>query len=660
MKCLRKEIYHFWQQKWRNLSIAKKVLLIVSGLGGAVILSMFISAMLFFSLSQTYSQVMMEQDIWFAQSEIKNHIYLRINSVLQYLSTGNPQFLHLFEESTNKVHQLEKDLLARTKGEELKELKDFLEKSQDFEFLLYNKVIPVYQMGNQADAWYTLTHDGEKQALDLVQSIDRFTLKKQEEMKRLSLQTIEQGRTYFILGIALTVLAVLFSILLGFILTRSLTKPIVHLHQATREMGYDGDFNRPVPVRGGDELGQLAMAFNRMGERLNQLIRQLNKTNLHLREESRKAKEANRLKSEFLANISHELRTPLNGIIGFSEVLKDEMFGPLTPKQMEYVSHIQANGEHLLRLINDILDLSKVEAGKMDLNLKEVEVEPFFRNSMVVIQERARRNHIDLEMKNESRFNTFVFDPVRITQIMNNLLSNAVKFTPEGGHIIVRIKDEEDALSVSVEDTGIGIREDHLEKIFLPFYQDEGQLDRRYEGTGLGLSLTKRLVELHGGTISVQSRLGKGSIFTFTIPKRFVPQKSDESRPSQAEENPEEENQKVWVIGPTIPTEKLKRWSGSREVAFYPYEEEAVMKETGDLPAMIFFVDQPQKGIADTILSPWFSWARENGIPLYFILRREKLSIRERGELFRYVKELIPLEESEGNHPKESKEDQDA
>ncbi|WP_052329726.1 sensor histidine kinase [Thermicanus aegyptius] len=625
-----------WQaffKHWQNLSIAKKIILTVSGLVGATVISTAISGYLFFSLSKTYYQVLQGQETWFAQNEIKNSIYLRINAVLQYVSTGNPDFLHLFEQSNEKVHRLEEYLLTRTQGEELEVLKDFIEESQDWEFLLYNKVIPVYQMGNQKDAWFTLTHDGESRALALIQSVDRFTTKKQEEMKKLALDTVEQGKRYLWTGIILSLTAVFVSILLGFILIRSLTKPILALQTAARLMGKDGDFRHTVPVMGEDELGQLALAFNRMGERLNQLIDQLSTTNLHLREESRKAQEANRLKSEFLANISHELRTPLNGIIGFSEVLHEEMFGPLTEKQKEYVGHIQKNGEHLLHLINDLLDLSKIEAGKMELSLKEVEIDSFFRNSLVVIQERAKKNGITLEMVNKSNSSTFFFDPVRVTQIMNNLLSNAVKFTPAGGKITVRIEESPDFLQVSVEDTGIGIREDRLEKIFLPFYQDEGQLDRRYEGTGLGLSLTRRLVELHGGSIVVKSRLGRGSLFTFTL-KRPVTSPVRESPSSPG-------GSKIWVIGPITDPDAIKEIAGEREMVLLPYHLEEKERERMDPPAMIFITDNPELPISELVRLPWFSWSRENGYPLYFI-RRRKLTMKEKGELFRFVKKILP------------------
>lgn len=638
------EIYLFFQKKWHNLSISRKIFLIVTGLVGAVIVSMLITAGLFYSLSQSYYRVMQEQETWYAHSEIKNHIYLRINSVLQYVSTGNPDFLLLFENSNEEVHRLERFLLDRTKGEDLRDLRGFLEESQDFEFLLYNQVIPVFQMGNKADAWYTLNHEGEAQALELVRSVDRFTTKKQEEMKELTYRTIEQAKIYFLLGILLTLFAVLAAALFGFFLTRSMTRPILQLHQATKRMGEEGEFNRPVPVRGGDELGQLALAFNRMGERLNSLVQELSRTNRTLREESRKAKEANRLKSEFLANISHELRTPLNGIIGFSEALQEEMFGSLTPKQKEYVEHIQNNGEHLLRLINDILDLSKIEAGKMDIEIQEVEIDPFFRNSIVVIQERARRNQITLELVNQSRFQWFSFDPVRVTQIMNNLLSNAVKFTPPGGKIAVMVQDEGEALQVSVKDTGIGIRKDHLEKIFLPFYQDEGQLDRRYEGTGLGLSLTKRLVGLHGGKIRVESKVGEGSSFTFTLPKQDVKPAALQEEGGKGDFG--NQDRSVWVIGDGIDAARIKEWAGKRTIEVLPYEAEEMSLAEREWPDMLFYVDQPGRSIKEIISSPWFSWGRENGIPIYFLLRREKLKIRERGELFRYVKELIPLSET--------------
>ncbi|NQU73095.1 MAG: HAMP domain-containing histidine kinase [Candidatus Omnitrophica bacterium] len=241
-------------------------------------------------------------------------------------------------------------------------------------------------------------------------------------------------------------------------------------------------------------------------------------------EEASKAKRvaeiASKTKSQFLANMSHELRTPLNAIIGFSEVLKDESFGSLNDKQKEYANDILKSGEHLLSLINDILDLSKVEAGKIELRLTEFNLKTAIENILSMIKEKAMKQniHISLDLKEDTGI--IKADERRVKQIMFNLLSNAVKFTPDGGKIGIEAKLAEDKVLISVWDTGIGIEEKDRDKIFKEFEQIDSEYARKYTGTGLGLALTKKLVGLHGGRIWFESGgKDKGSRFSFTLPR---------------------------------------------------------------------------------------------------------------------------------------------
>ncbi len=227
---------------------------------------------------------------------------------------------------------------------------------------------------------------------------------------------------------------------------------------------------------------------------------------------------ANQHKSEFLANMSHELRTPLNAVIGFSEVLLERMFGDLNPKQEEYLQDILSSGRHLLSLINDILDLSKIEAGRMDLDLTTFDLPVALDNALTLVRERAARHGIALHVAVDDRVGTVVADERKIKQVVLNLLSNAVKFTPEGGRITVRALPAGDAVEVSVSDTGIGIALEDQQAIFEEFRQVGSDYARKREGTGLGLTLARRFVELHGGTIRVESEVGRGSTFTVTLP----------------------------------------------------------------------------------------------------------------------------------------------
>jgi signal transduction histidine kinase len=230
---------------------------------------------------------------------------------------------------------------------------------------------------------------------------------------------------------------------------------------------------------------------------------------------------ASRHKSEFLANMSHELRTPLNAIIGFSEVLIEQMFGEVNAKQLEYLRDIHASGHHLLTLINDVLDLSKVEAGRMELEDNRFDLPELLDNALTLVRERAARQGVRLVLDVQDSLGTWVADPRKLKQVLLNLLSNAVKFTPAGGSVTLRARRIGPALSeIAVIDTGVGIAPDEQALVFEEFRQAGTDYLRKAEGTGLGLALARRFVELQGGTIRVESALGQGSTFSFTVPDR--------------------------------------------------------------------------------------------------------------------------------------------
>jgi len=240
---------------------------------------------------------------------------------------------------------------------------------------------------------------------------------------------------------------------------------------------------------------------------------------LEIEDKSRQLEAASRHKSEFLANMSHELRTPLNAIIGFSEVLMQRMFGELNAKQEEYLKDIYESGRHLLSLINDILDLSKIEAGRMELELTDFDLPTAIDSALTLVRERATRRGIALQKTLDTRVGPIQADERKVRQVVLNLLSNAIKFTPEGGRIEVRAMPVDGSVEVSVTDTGVGIAPEDQEAVFEEFRQ-VGSSAAKQEGTGLGLALCRRFVELHGGTIRVTSAVGAGSTFTFRLPVR--------------------------------------------------------------------------------------------------------------------------------------------
>jgi len=236
-----------------------------------------------------------------------------------------------------------------------------------------------------------------------------------------------------------------------------------------------------------------------------------------IEDKSRQLEVASRHKSEFLANMSHELRTPLNAIIGFSEVLAEGLFGEVNEKQTEYLGDILESGRHLLSLINDILDLSKIEAGRMELEATDFDLPTAVENALILVRERASRRAIALERTLDERLGVIRADERKVKQVLLNLLSNALKFTPEGGRIDVRAARREGMAEISVTDTGVGIAPEDQEAVFEEFRQ-VGTAAKRIEGTGLGLALSRKFIELHGGKIWVKSQIGEGSTFTFTLP----------------------------------------------------------------------------------------------------------------------------------------------
>ena len=326
-----------------------------------------------------------------------------------------------------------------------------------------------------------------------------------------------------LLLVAFLTLAIATSVLLA----RRLVRPIESIQTAAAKIG-SGSLNQRIEIQSNDELGALAEEFNRMTAQLQESYSSLEQkvqertqelaTALsELDEKSRELEAASRHKSEFLANMSHELRTPLNAILGFSQVLREELFGEVNEKQAEYLDDILTSANHLLALINDILDLSKVEAGQVELEVAPFSLKEALERGIVMVRERATKDGVQVALTALPDVDTVTGDERRIRQVIFNLLSNAVKFTPAGGAVDVSAARLNGELRVSVADTGPGIAVEDYERIFEEFQQTEAGVEQG-EGTGLGLALSKQLVELHGGRIWVDSKLGHGSTFVFTLP----------------------------------------------------------------------------------------------------------------------------------------------
>ena len=306
--------------------------------------------------------------------------------------------------------------------------------------------------------------------------------------------------------------SVVVALLLGFLISRSLVGPIRKMDTRLAAIA-SGDFSGHVDVPNRDELGALATNLNRMNDQLGRLYGELETASRH--------------KSEFLANMSHELRTPLNAVIGFSEVLEGRLFGELNAKQAEYVTDIHTSGRHLLTLINDILDLSKIEAGRMDLQVAPFAISDVVQNAVALLRERATREGITLTSTVDPGTGVIHADERLIKQVLFNLLTNALKFTPRGGHVDVIASGNGDSVVVSVRDDGVGIAPADQARIFEEFQQ--AGTSHLQEGTGLGLAISRRFVELHGGRLWVESTPGTGSTFTVTVPGCSLSRQEDDA-----------------------------------------------------------------------------------------------------------------------------------
>jgi|GEM_PF-5797610 len=331
----------------------------------------------------------------------------------------------------------------------------------------------------------------------------------------------------------LTVIVVILAVIFAFLVVRGITQPLNKIVEASQRI-VSGDLHVNTDINSRDEIGILANAFNSMVKHVEERTETIKTANEELFKKKQEMEilneelvKANKTKSQFLANVSHELRTPLNSIMGFSELLSEKSFGELNEKQTQYVNYINTSGSHLLHLINNILDLSKIEAGKFELEPEEFPLADVIGEVLSIIRPMAYKKAVVVESKTTPLSPTVRLDREKFKQIMLNLLSNAVKFNKSGGRVSIDWDISEEAkgdimeriLHISVKDTGIGIKDEDIPKIFREFEQLDSSITREYGGTGLGMALTKKLVELHGGRIWVESEYGKDTTFNLVIPQ---------------------------------------------------------------------------------------------------------------------------------------------
>lgn len=488
-----------------------------------------------FKRGETLSSV--ENEFLTARQEIFLHTIISEEASKSYLEGS-------IEEHKQKINKLlaEYTQMGIVKGHEplYEELNANLKKYWE----IHTKTEALSRQGKRDAALSIIRMEGFRSFTDTVNSLKKL-IKEERDVAYTAYQESDFFASVIIaVTLAFTLVAIVAAGGLWAALTRSIVRPILAIEESAKKIG-QGNLKERVPVVTEDEIGNLAQEFNKMAESIenyyatlerkvsertdelkganDELVRkkqELEVTNIELQE-------ANRMKSQFLANVSHELRTPLNSIIGFSELLQEKAFGDLNERQMQYVEFIHSSGGHLLQLINNILDLSKIEAGRMELDLEDFPIMEVLGEILGSMRPLAHKRAINIESKTVPASPKLHADKAKFKQIMLNLLSNAVKFNNDGGAITVdwEIVEEPSGMAIEryilfkVSDTGIGIKHEDMSKLFVEFEQIDSSITREYGGTGLGLVLTKRLVELHKGTIRVESEPHKGSTFYVKMPQ---------------------------------------------------------------------------------------------------------------------------------------------
>jgi signal transduction histidine kinase len=348
--------------------------------------------------------------------------------------------------------------------------------------------------------------------------VDQVVKREQQKMDSLRESVAATNRRTLIIMAGFVASSIALAALLGFVISWSFILPVQEAHGFVTQVA-KGNFEATINVPNRDEFGALADRMNQMSRELRTLYANQQEAARELQSLNERLQQASNAKSEFLANMSHELRTPMNAILGFIEMLLDDIYGEIPPHLREPLIDVQANGKHLLNLINDVLDLSKIEAGRMELVLGEYSVQDVVETVRTSLQSLALEKGLEFVAAAEDDIPLAFGDGRRITQCLMNLVGNALKFCKRG-RVAVWVERQGNDLLYHVSDTGIGIPKEELKNIFTEFQQVDTAITREFSGTGLGLNITKKFVEMHGGRIWAESELGKGSTFFFSIPLR--------------------------------------------------------------------------------------------------------------------------------------------
>jgi signal transduction histidine kinase len=463
---------------------------------------------------------------------LKAYVQQEISGYLAYVVTGSDTGLadlsdgqRGFSTSADKLN----GLLTGPENSHLVAILRDLRRQNESLLREVDRAVRLRKAGKVSEA---ASSAGELKVLQdiFVTNLDKLAAQAQDSLNRRHSQTADDRQRAGALLVGAALFGFLLAAALSVQLTEGISRKLTGLASAARAITQSRDFSGIEPVEapgspGRDEIADLAAAFNQMLTSLQERDAQIRAQLDHLQRQSdelavtnHELARASKAKSEFLANMSHELRTPLNAVIGFSEVLSDQVFGSLNDKQAKYVVNVLTSGRHLLQLINDILDLSKVEAGRMELRAEELDVRQAITDIQVIVGPLALKKDLGLGVSVDPGCGVIVADQVKFKQILYNLLSNAVKFTPPAGSITVTAAREAEFVEIRVSDTGIGIKEEDKHRIFAEFQQIDSSYTRQHAGTGLGLALTRKFVEMHGGRIWFESEFGRGTTFAFVLP----------------------------------------------------------------------------------------------------------------------------------------------
>jgi signal transduction histidine kinase len=413
------------------------------------------------------------------------------------------------------------DTLARIEGAappEERELIQRIRSAQDEVLTTVADIANLIRDGKVEEAM-ALQLNGGYPLYQRIQGLVTQVVKAEEgEMDRLRSSVVAAHRRAVIVAGTFAGVSIALALVLGFVISWSFILPVRDAHAFLSRVA-KGDFETTIQVTNRDEFGDLAAHMNAMSRELARLYEGERQASHQLRALNAELERASKAKSDFLASMSHELRTPLNAILGFTEMILDDVYGGVPPQLREPVADIRTCGTQLLRLINDVLDLAKIEAGRMELALGEYAVEDVVNTVKLSLRSLAAEKGLEFVAAAQPDIPLAVGDAKRLTQCLTNLAGNAIKFTPQG-RVEIWVECQEETLLFRVSDSGIGIPRDQIGHIFEEFRQADPTITREFGGTGLGLSITRRFVELHGGRIWVESEVGKGSTFFLSIPLR--------------------------------------------------------------------------------------------------------------------------------------------